>query len=120
MKPSLIRPWITAGAHFFMCNLNSDCPIYPTKLLLGVLIANSVEWCLEIISRAVVKSLELSMALNVLWFIIYLSLCKYRYNILYMQINIPGLHKAQGHIPKATKSQSLYNMKAILRYLNIP
>ena len=72
------------------------------KLLLGVLIANSVEWCLEIISRAVVKSLELSMALNVygllfmvyyLWFITYLSLCKYRYNILYMQINIPGLLK---------------------------
>ena len=40
--------------------------------------------------------------------------------MLYMQINIPGLMKAQGHIPKATKSQSLYNMKAILRYLNIP
>lgn len=120
MKPSLIRLLITAGTHFFMCNLILDCPIYPTKLLLGVLIANSVEWCLEIISRAVVKSLELSMALNVLWFIIYLSLCKYRYNILYMQINIPGLMKAQGHIPKATKSQSLYNMKAILRYLNIP
>jgi hypothetical protein len=75
-------------------------PIYPTKLLLGVLIANSVERCLEIISRAVVKSLELSMVLNVLWFIIYLSLCKYRYNILYMQINIPGLMKAQGHNPK--------------------
>lgn len=33
-------------------------------------------------------------------FIIYLSLCKYRYNILYMQINIPGLMKAQGHNPK--------------------
>lgn len=60
----------------------------------------AVPRCLEIISRAVVKSLELSMALNVLWFIIYLSLCKYRYNILYMQINIPGLHKAQGHNPK--------------------
>ena len=107
MKPSLIRLLITAGTHFFRCNLNSDCPIYPAKLLLGVLIANSVEWCLEIISRAVVKSLELSMALSVLWFyylssffIIYLSLCKYRYNILYMQINIPGLHKAQGHNPK--------------------
>lgn len=25
---------------------------------------------------------------------------KYRYNILYMQINIPGLMKAQGHNPK--------------------
>ena len=35
-----------------------------------------------------------------LWFIIYLSLYKYRYNILYMQINIPGLMKAQGHNPK--------------------
>jgi len=43
--------------------------------------ANSVEWCLEIISRAVVKSLELSMALNVFGFIIYLSLCKYKNNI---------------------------------------
>lgn len=102
MKPSLIRLLITAGTHFFRCNLNLDCPIYPypAELLLRVLIANSVEWCLEIISRAVVKSLELSMALNVLGFIIYLSLCKYRYNILYMQINIPGLMKAQGHNPK--------------------
>ena len=34
-----------------------------------------------------------------------------------MQINILGLHKAQGHNPKGLKSQSLYNMKAILRYL---
>lgn len=100
MKPSLIRLLITVGTHFFRCNLNLDCLIYPTKLLLGVLITNSVERCLEIIPGAVVKSLELSMALNVLWFIIYLSLCKYRYNILYMQINIPGLMKAQGHNPK--------------------
>lgn len=43
--------------------------------------ANSVECDLEIISRAMVKSLELSMALNVLWFIIYLSLYKYSNNI---------------------------------------
>jgi hypothetical protein len=62
--------------------------------------ANSVEWCLEMISRAVVKFLELSMALNVLGVIIYLSLCKYKNNILYMQINIDGPHKAQGHNPK--------------------
>ena len=37
-----------------------------------------------------------------------------------MQIIIGGLHKAQGHNPKGPKSQSLYNMKAILRYLNLP
>ena len=79
MKPSLIRPLITAGTHFFMCNLNLDCPVYPAKLLLGVLITNSVEWYLEIISRAVVKLLELSMALNVLWFIIYGLLYIFRY-----------------------------------------
>ena len=60
------------GTHFFRCNLNWDCPIYPTKLLLGVLRANSVERCLEIISRAVVKSLELSMVLNV-FMVYYLS-----------------------------------------------
>lgn len=40
-------------------------------------------------------------------FIIYLSLCKYRYNILYMQINIPGLMKAQGQAPKAPKKPIL-------------
>jgi hypothetical protein len=50
-------------------------------IFLGVLITNSVEQCLEIIFRAVVKFLELSMGLNVLGFIIYLSLYKYSNNI---------------------------------------
>ena len=62
--------------------------------------ANSVECDLEIISRAVVKSLELSMALNVLWFIIYLSLYKYSNNIKYMQIIIQGPDMALIPIPE--------------------
>lgn len=31
-----------------------------------------------------------------------------------------ALIRPKAIIPKATKSQSLYNMKAILRYLNLP
>ena len=48
-------------------------------------------------------NINLKRAYRVIHNFIYLIIIlhyKYRYNILYMQINIPGLMKAQGHNPK--------------------
>lgn len=48
-------------------------------------------------------NINLKRAYRVIHNFIYLIIIlhyKYRYNILYMQINIDGPHKAQGHNPK--------------------